>query len=373
MNEGNEQAMTEENEMAENAPPFSQQDVLPSKLPQNEHSINVQKTYVLWLSLALFLITVVGGIGAFNYWIKTQYEPGLAGRFDGLQIQVDGVRTEISRVAADAAVVAVGLAGAKEEVVALERRQQELQRAHEKLRNREVRGNDTLILREVEYLLIIANQRLLLASDVAGASAALGVADERLRELGDPRLIQVRAAITEERKALDAVKHVDINGQARDLAKILGRVADLPLKETGVVLLEVQTEGEAQTSSGWRGVLQSMWNDVLQIVDVKQTNVGDALLFDPDARQLLYQSLRLELASARFAVVNRDTENMQASVAIAQGWLESYFRTDDKAVENIIETLNRMQTVELAPMLPRVDGSLKGLRAVIAAESDGAG
>jgi uroporphyrin-3 C-methyltransferase len=349
---------------------------VPSEVVDDVQQPREGKSRLPWRLLIVLLIIVLAGVGGFNYWVKTQYEPALAelaGRFDSVGTKIAGVSSQITTVAGDAAAVAVGSEGAKAGLAALERRQRDLADGLEKLRNQQVRGSNTWQLREVEYLLVAGNQRLLLASDVNGASAALHAADERLRDIGDPALFQVRAAITEERNALAAVRHADIDGQALYLADILNRVGSLPLKDTGVALLEEITQAPAEKPSGWRGVLRSMWADVLQVVEVKQMDAGDALLFDPDARQLLYQNLRLELASSRLAVLNRDTANMRASLAMVQAMLQAYFSEEDEGVANIITTLESMQKVELAPSLPSIDGSLKRLKAVIAAETAEAG
>ncbi len=67
-------------------------------------------------------------------------------------------------------------------------------------------------LSEVEYLLRIANQRLLLQRDVKTAKLALISADARLRELADPHYFGVREQIAAELEALEAVPTVDTDG-----------------------------------------------------------------------------------------------------------------------------------------------------------------
>ena len=67
-------------------------------------------------------------------------------------------------------------------------------------------------LSEVEYLLRIANHRLLLQRDVKTAKVALRSADARLRELADPHYLSVREQIAAELEALEAVPSVDAEG-----------------------------------------------------------------------------------------------------------------------------------------------------------------
>ena len=58
-------------------------------------------------------------------------------------------------------------------------------------------------LSEVEYLLRIANQRLLLQTDVKTAKLALLSADARLRELADPHYFDVREQIAAELEVIE--------------------------------------------------------------------------------------------------------------------------------------------------------------------------
>ena len=66
----------------------------------------------------------------------------------------------------------------------------------EPLTDKEIRLRWTL--NEVDYLLQLANQRATLANDAAGARQALQLADEKLRDLNDYRLQDLRQQIADE-------------------------------------------------------------------------------------------------------------------------------------------------------------------------------
>ena len=56
-------------------------------------------------------------------------------------------------------------------------------------------GVDSWRLKEVEQLLLIANDRLHFSSDVGLAGWALKLADSRLRQLADPEIVPVRGML----------------------------------------------------------------------------------------------------------------------------------------------------------------------------------
>ncbi len=70
--------------------------------------------------------------------------------------------------------------------IASEREQRELGAALEQLYAQKAQSDDGWQLKEVEYLLVMGNQRILLDRDVDSAIAALQSADARLRDIGRP-------------------------------------------------------------------------------------------------------------------------------------------------------------------------------------------
>ncbi|MFB3116852.1 MAG: uroporphyrinogen-III C-methyltransferase, partial [Gammaproteobacteria bacterium] len=72
-----------------------------------------------------------------------------------------------------------------------------------------------------------------------------------------------------------------------------------------------------------------------------------------------------ELESARQSVLRLDSENLRASIDFIQFWLRQYFDTSDSSVVNVMETLDKMRSVELKPALPDISSSLESLRAYV--------
>lgn len=252
----------------------------------------------------------------------------------------------------------------RESISRLREAQEATSAALQRFAERERMDNLDWAMAEIEYLAIVAMQRLNLGHDPDTALAALEAAARRLKDLDNPSLIPVRKQLTSDINALRAVPEVDISGMALYLADLMTRAEELPLASDAIRGQPDQTgQPQDEPVSGWRGVLHSIWAELRQLVVIQREDEPPAELLAPDERYFLYQNLRLELASARQAVLRRDTRNLQASVELVQNWLERYFNTDAAAVANIQEALTEMATVDLQPELPDISSSLESVRA----------
>lgn len=230
------------------------------------------------------------------------------------------------------------------------------------------------VLREVHYLLTVAEQRLRLERDVATAVAALESVDRRLADRDDATLIPVREKVIADLNALRAVAPVDTAGLTLTLADLLTRVETLPLKagdvEPGPATAAPAGDGTATGAAedtGWRQAIERVWKDLVSLVDIKSMGVPDDVIFDPGKRYLLQQNLRLELAAARLEALRGDTANFRATLARVDQLLERYYDTQSPEVSGMRTTLAPMAALELSPELPSLQEALELVRAQLSA------
>lgn len=95
-------------------------------------------------------------------------------------------------------------------------------------------ARETWLLAEAEYYLQIANAQLQLANNPHLATLALGMADERVVQLGNPALTDVRRAISDELAALEVMEKPDIAGATLTLASLARVVESLPDRKSVV-------------------------------------------------------------------------------------------------------------------------------------------
>ncbi len=225
------------------------------------------------------------------------------------------------------------------------------------------RSVDTWLLEEVEQLLLLANQRLTLAGDVPLAISALRLADEKLGEVGDPALVPIRAAISDELAALAAVPQVDVTGAALRLNALVAGVVDLPLGEDMRRPQWQQAEqGDEAGAASEGGIGRQLFEDLSRLVKVRRTDDTQLPKLGPVQRFLVDANLQSMLRSAQGALLESRAELYRAALADAGDWLGRYFAGDDPAVAAAARTISELASLPLGADIPAVDGSLAMLR-----------
>jgi uroporphyrin-III C-methyltransferase len=248
----------------------------------------------------------------------------------------------------------------------LESKQDVLSRSLSQPEEQQVHVNKDYALAEIEHLLIIASYNLKLSNDVATALSAMEAADARLTGLTDPAALSVREQLIVDMNELQSMNQADLSGLGLYLSDLISRVDRLTLKENIVTQKqEINPEPKEEKVEGIKQFFILVFKELKSLVVItRDEDVSKARLL-PDEIYFLRANLKLELANARFAVFNRDTNNLHASIGHLQTWLMHYFDMSDAAVNNIYNSLSSMKKLELA--FPEVDisSSLESVRALI--------
>lgn len=316
-----------------------------------------------WVVLLVLLVLLGGGT---YYWQESVYHKDLAelhGRLAALDGVHSALRAKIDSTAVDATTAGAGLEALRSTLDTSVAAQGALQRSVSALYERELQTSVDWILAEAEYLVLAATQRVALERDVDTAIAALRAADQRLRSAAHPDLIPIRDQVIADATALEAVSLPDIEGLAIYVAKTIDRVDTLPTKPIAEAVIPFATvrAGEYEAED-WRRLAYAVWSDLVDLVEVKDADLPDSVLFDPELRYFLRQNLKLELASARLAVLRRDSANLEASVGLVKRLLEAYYDVNDAGVATIIKRLDEAKALDLNPALPNITGSLDVIR-----------
>tara|TARA_R100000789_G_C3014525_1_gene152093 strand:- start:234 stop:1268 length:1035 start_codon:yes stop_codon:yes gene_type:complete len=215
-------------------------------------------------------------------------------------------------------------------------------------------------LAEIRYLLNLANQRALLANDTSGAALALSLADQQIREIGDYRMQPLRELIAEEELALEAAGETDVAGIAADMLGLTGSIDKLRVVTGPKQSYFDETEKEATEQSAWREVIADIWRQLRSLVVIRQQEDAPAAVLMPEQRYFLYQNLRLQLETARFAALSGNQRMFEQSLQSASSWLEQYFVGDHR--DAMLESLQAMQNQAISIETPDISGSLRWLK-----------
>ncbi|MDR9437186.1 MAG: uroporphyrinogen-III C-methyltransferase [Thiohalophilus sp.] len=245
----------------------------------------------------------------------------------------------------------------------LQTRQQNLDDALQTLiKSRSHLRNDWL-LTEAEYLLKLANHRLLLERDVATAIVALQSADERLHEVADPGLLKIRQRIAADINDLRAVNQPDLAGLSFTLSSLAGDIPRLPLA-TPDPQTRQQLDAAASQSDKvetWRELPTALWQDLKSLVVIRQHDEPIQPLLAPEQRFFLTQNLQLQLEQARLALLNGQTRVYRERLQQARQWVETYFDTEQAPTRQTLEQLDQLAEQEIHPALPDISDTHQAL------------
>lgn len=213
-------------------------------------------------------------------------------------------------------------------------------------------------LAEVEYLLTVANHRLLLQDDAKGAERLLALSDGVLADLDDYRFHEVRALLAEERLSLKTFDYADTQGVFLRLEAVKESLNRLPLRLPEYAADDVSPE-ESQDAS----LLDAFLNRLGGLVRFRR-HEGEAIrpLLAPEEAEYLEQHLRLALERAQLAVLRRDQEIFEISLGAAQAWLHRFLDPSRTAVAQAVGELEELQRIALDVPPPDISRSLGRFR-----------
>lgn len=222
-------------------------------------------------------------------------------------------------------------------------------------------ARDAWLLAEAEYYMQIANAQLQLANNPELAKLALTHADDRILQLGDPRLTNVRQALSDELRALEVIARPDTAGITLTLASLASVVDSLPLRQ-GVVVRERQETSIDSELSGVDRAMESLKNAVGGVVSVRRADEAMQPLIAPEAQYFLRANLALQLQAARLALLRGEEGIFRQSLTDADSWLAEYYDADSTGVQNAQTTIGEIRDSVLTVAMPDISQSLRLLR-----------
>lgn len=222
-------------------------------------------------------------------------------------------------------------------------------------------ARETFLLAEGEYYLQIANAQLQLAKNPHLATLALGMADERITQLYDPALTDVRRAISDELAALEIMEKPDLEGATLTLASMASVVESLPLAGSSLDGEETASEDGVDASSvdrAWDSVKDAMSG----LVKITPPDQAELALVSPDAEYYLRSNIALQLQAARLALLRGEQSIFEATLDDINTLLETYFDVESTQVQRAQQTIAEIRSSIPATAMPDISGSLRSLR-----------
>lgn len=298
----------------------------------------------LWLFV--FVLLIAGG----GFYAYTVYQKQL-GQVSALAEQQAQLRSELQ---AENAKLEEQLT---RQLQVMQNRQDELASYLEVLRQQNQHLRKDWLILEAEYLLQMANHRLLFERDVSTAIAALDSADARLRETGDPAVLNVRKVIAGAIQSLKQVPQADRAGLSLTLSAINKELESLPLKTPDPKSRADEEQREVTAGkevSSWSELPAAIWRDLRGLVVIRDHSEPVQPLISPDQRFFLIENLRLQIEQARLAMLSGQGEVFKERITTAIQWIETHFNTGSAHTQGTLDTLRQLQAAPVAPDLPDI-------------------
>lgn len=222
-------------------------------------------------------------------------------------------------------------------------------------------ARDAWLLAEAEYYMQIANAQLQLAGNPGLATLALKLADERILQLADPGLTEVRRALSDELRALEVMDSPDTEGITLTLASLASVVDSLPLRQEVVVQAAAGTDLDPELT-GVDRAYASLKNALGGVVSVRRIDETMQPLIAPEAQYFLRTNLALQLQAARLAVLRSEVAIFAQSLDDASAWLNEYYDTSNTAVISAQQTIAEIRGSVFSVAVPDISHSLRALR-----------
>lgn len=331
---------------------------------------------VAWLALFLSLITLAAiGYMLVQDWRSEQDANQSASSLADLRSRIASSNESLSnldrgladlaeadrRVASELELLQTDLESRMQLLDSLPSRMTNFERSLSALQGVSTGARDTWLLAEAENYMQIANAQLQLAGNPNLAALALGMADERIVQLANPALTDVRRALSDELAALEGMEKPDIEGVTLTLASLARVVDSLPLQQVAESGADDDTDVDADLS-GVDRAWASVKGAVAGLVKVTGPDQTAIPLLTPDAVYFLRTNLALQLQAARLALLRGEQAVFQQSLDDAAAWIGLYFDTESAQVDSALQTIAEIRDGQFAVTPPDISESLRLLR-----------
>ena len=224
------------------------------------------------------------------------------------------------------------------------------------------RSRDEWALAEIEQIVTVASQQLQLAGNVQAALLGLQTAEGRLARSDRPQFIPLRRVLNRDIERLKATPNLDIAGMALRLDNLIASVDTLPLQFDERTQSPPKPAGSAGASGVWARVLTEMFDEMKQLVRIRNVDRPDAALLPPTQAYFLRENLQLRLLNARQALLTRDPVRFRTDLETAGTWMTRYYDTRAKSTATALASLQQLSASSINVELPTIADSLAAVR-----------
>lgn len=242
----------------------------------------------------------------------------------------------------------------------IERLRQSLTVTQQRIRELSGRRHQDWMLAEAEYLIKLAEYKITLEQDKFTAIGLLKTADEKILEIGDNSLIELRQAIAQDIANIQLVVAPDISGLSVQLDAIVKQIPEL-----SIVALELEPIVERTTQNpdeseefNWQDIYYNFIDDFVTVKDHSQPVKP---LMTPEQRGNLNANIQMALQQAQIALLRGEQSLYETNIDKANNWIKEFFKQDEIALR-VLASLEELKQNRVNTDLPK---QLRSKQAII--------
>jgi uroporphyrin-3 C-methyltransferase len=370
----NAEEITASKETPETSDP-SEKNAAPEVKPDSPEPAAKEKQRATWPGkLALPISIIALGAAGYLYWLSLQQSSSVEQNNAAIKSEISSSLNE-ARGSLDQTIASMNQklgqlqAQSQADKNNIDELQKRLTKSIKQVTAQQKTSRKDWLLAEVEYLLRLANQRVLMEQTADGAIKLLKSADKILQETDDVSIYEVRKALAADIAALEAVPALDTEGVFLKLGALNNQVPNLrliPISEQHKLpdLLEEVTPDVV--SESWTAGLEASWGKAVDKLDklvvIQHRDEPIEPLLSPEQSYYLQQNLHLMLEQAQLALLQRKQASFDASLTKAHGWVGTYFEPKDGTTQSLLRSIEELQSVKVTAEIPDISGSLRTLK-----------
>ena len=325
----------------------------------NEATSRSASTWALKTAVLLLLIglAVVGGGG---YWYLNQkliIINDLSATSQQLQQALADVKAtqnnNQSRITSDVETIANQVTEYQQTVAQLQQnadlRQQQIDNLYNELNESQQRRPSDWLLAEADYLTRMAGRKLWLEQDFSTSIMLLKDADDRLRQLADPALLNIRALLADDIQTLQQTNPLDRAALALQVSALINKISQLPINQFTPPADTTPTAEVTESIADWQQNLAALWHDLVDdFISVKNIEAPIEPILSAQQQGLIQEQLKYQLMLVQMAIMNAEVTLYQQSLTFAETIIEQHFQADTYSVKGFIQQLERLQTTDIS-------------------------
>ena len=229
------------------------------------------------------------------------------------------------------------------------------------------------LLAQAEYLLRIANQRLVIEKDPSTSEALLEAANDVLAEINDPALMPVRIKIAEELLLLRSQARGQIDTLLMRLNAVSNQLASLNLDKkivssktsNATTTQTAQAPEQSNEQNWWQRLVTKLESAFSRAISIQRSEEPHSLPPSPEYSAYLKQNLALRIEQAKLLLMRHRLDAFSTQLGGSIEWARNSFPQNDARIDALLSELLAINEARPHQEDLEISGSLELLRSKI--------